>query len=119
MPRYRVGNAHDALTLGVGMSGGNYAYTLTTLCGSEEDLVECNTNDPRYTLWANAEIGGEHVGPTGFMVRYFVGYGHILTQGADHCTYLNQPSDTCRGVPGNTLPYADIPYFGVALGQVF
>jgi hypothetical protein len=119
MPRYRIGSARQALTLGLGVSGGDYAYTLASLCGSQEEFVECHTSDTRYTVWVNAELGGEHVGPSGFTLRYFVGVGRIVAQGADHCTYLNQPSDNCGGIPGNTLPYATIPYFGVALGHTF
>jgi len=119
MPRYRIGNARHALTLGLGLSGGNYAYVVASLCASQEDIPECNTNDTRYTLWANAEVGGELTGPTGFVFRYFVGYGRILAQGADHCTYFNTPAQFCSGIPGNTFPYANLPYVGVALGHTF
>lgn len=114
MPRYRIGNPRNALTLGLGMSGGKYGDVLVLGCESQEDFVQCNTHDARYTLWANAEIGGEHVGPSGFTVRYFVGYGRILAQGAHDCTYLNQPTDNCPGPVA-----ANMPYLGVALGQLF
>lgn len=119
MPRYRIGNPRHVLTVGLGLSGGNYGYVVASLCGSQEDIPECNSNDTRYTLWANAEVGGELTGPTGFVFRYFVGYGRILAQGADHCTYFNTPAQLCSGIPGNTLPYANLPYAGVALGHTF
>ncbi len=117
MPRYRLGSERAAMTIGLGMSGGNYAHTLESLCGSEEELLDCNLANWRYTLWANTELGGEFWFPTGFAFRFFVGYGHVLAQGAEHCVVANPSCGP--DVPGNSFPYYNIPYGGLAFGAAF
>jgi hypothetical protein len=113
MPRYRLGTDRNALTVGLGLSGGNYSHSYLSLCGSQEDEPNCNTPESwRYTLWANLEIGGEYWATSRFAFRYFAGYGHVLAQGAQHC----EPSPSTCWVDASNLPYANIPYFGVALG---
>jgi hypothetical protein len=115
MPRYRVGAGRNVLTLGVGLSGGNYSHIYASLCGSQEELPECNApGSYRYTLWTNVEIGGEYWAASFLAFRYFVGYGHILAQGAQHCD--ERSSFDCSDDPGGSFPYANIPYFGIALG---
>jgi hypothetical protein len=116
MPRYRVGRGGSALTIGLGLSAGNYSHTYFSLCGSQEEYLDCNTPQSwRYTLWSNLEIGGEHWTSRRVAFRYFIGYGHILAQGPRRC---EDPSslgcqDTSNG------PYANIPYTGMALGGWF
>jgi hypothetical protein len=93
MPRLRVGNDHHVLTVGVGLSGGNF--------GSTSAFDGCDSNTPcaetRYVVWANVEAGGEHWLNRGFALRYFAGYGHGFANGGS----LN------------------IPYFGLGLGYAF
>jgi hypothetical protein len=114
MPRYRLGSGRTVLTVGLGLSGGNYSHTYLSLCGSEEELLACNTPESwRYTLWSNLEIGGEYWATSRFAVRYFAGYGHILAQGAPQCDASSGCADT------SNMPYANIPYFGLALGTWF
>jgi hypothetical protein len=117
MPRYRVGTARAALTLGVGLSGGNYSHTRASLCGADFEELECNSPGSwRYTLWGNFEIGGEHWFQSGFAFRYFAGYGRVLAQGARNCAAT---TFDCDDVPGSSFPYYNIPYFGLALGRAF
>ena len=93
MPRLRVGNDHNVLTIGVGISGGNFGSTLA--------FDGCDSNTPctetRYVLWANLEAGGEHWLNSGFALRYFAGYGHGFASGDSF----------------------NIPYFGAGLGYAF
>jgi len=117
MPRYRLGSDRAAMTIGLGVSGGNYAHTLESLCGSEEEILTCSLANWRYTLWANVELGGEYWLPSGFALRFFVGYGHVLAQGAEHCVFANP--DCGPDVPGGSFPYYDVPYAGVAFGTAF
>ncbi len=115
MPRYRVGGDRRALTVGLGLSGGNYSHSYVSLCGSEEELLECNQPEGwRYTLWANAEIGGEYWAASRFALRYFGGFGHVLAQGAQQCG-----ASPLGCSAASNLPYTTIPYFGIALGSWF
>ena len=116
MPRYRFGGNRPAMTIGLGVSGGNYAHTLDSLCGSQEEELICSLTNWRYTLWANLEIGWEYWLPTGFAVRYFIGYGRVLAQGSEHCQL---PPNCGEDVPPGSFPYYDIPYFGLAFGRTF
>lgn len=114
MPRYRVGEGRNVLTVGAGLSGGNYSHVYASLCGGDDEVAECNSpGSYRYTLWSNVEVGGEYWAASLVAFRYFVGYGHILAQGAQHC---DQPSFDCSDDPPGSFPYANIPYFGIAVG---
>jgi hypothetical protein len=116
MPRYRVGTDRSALTIGFGFSGGNYSHTYFSLCGSQEEYLQCNTPESRrYTIWSNLEIGGEHWTSRRIAFRYFIGYGHILAQGPYRCDATS--SVGCQD--GSNTPYANIPYTGMALGGWF
>ncbi|HEY5090474.1 MAG TPA: hypothetical protein VIK30_10915 [Polyangia bacterium] len=93
MPRLRMGDDHDVLTIGVGISGGDFGNTLA--------FDGCDSNTPcaesRYVVWANVEAGGEHWLNSGFAVRYFAGYAHGFASGDSF----------------------NIPYFGFGLGYAF
>ena len=92
MPRWRIGRDRDALTLGAGLSGGNF--------GKASVFEGCDSNEPcysvEYVLWANVEAGGEHSWRSGFSLRYFGGYARSIN--ADK---------------------GGIPYFGFGLGYSF
>jgi hypothetical protein len=101
MPRLRLGDEHLALTLGAGLSGGNYgAIPLDFECESD-----CNQDYAvRYVVWGNLEAGVE-LWKRGFAFRAFGGY-------ARGCT-----TDGCGGrADGAPL---GIPYFGVGFGYAF
>jgi hypothetical protein len=93
MPRLRLGSDHDVLTIGVGLSGGNFGSTLAF--DGCDSAVPCA--ETRYVLWTNVEAGGEHWLNGGFALRYFAGYGHGFAS-----------SDSFN-----------IPYFGAGLGYAF
>jgi hypothetical protein len=101
MPRLRLGDDHLALTLGAGLSGGNYgAIPLDFECASY-----CNQDYPvRYVVWGNVEAGLE-LWKRGFAFRAFGGY-------ARGCT-----TDGCVGL-ADRAPLG-IPYFGVGFGYAF
>jgi hypothetical protein len=100
MPRlYLSTSQFVGLTLGAGVSGGNYA----------DPLFFCIDCDPAptsypvsYFLWGNVEFGGEVWTPFGLAGRLFVGYAH------GWCT-----SSSC--VSAST----DIPYLGGGVGYAF
>lgn len=81
MPRLRLGDDHDAFTLGAGLSGGQYA-----------------TDPTYYTIWANFEIGSEHWSRGGFAFRYYLGFAHGMMLGSQ--------SSADRPVPD--IPYLGI-----------
>lgn len=97
MPRLRLGNAHHALTLGAGVSGGNYGDL--PLCFDDP----CSTTYPvSYFVWSNLEIGEERRWSNGFTTRLFLGYAH------GWCA-----SSSCVSAADN------LPYLGWALGYAF
>ena len=117
MPRLRLGGARSALTMGAGISGGNYAVIRG--CGLGQSLEQdggCAGSSVLavgYVLWSNLEIGGEVWNPTGLSFRYFVGYGHVLTPGALHCVNSLPP---CTNPPSEGQ---DLPYIGLGIGYAF
>jgi hypothetical protein len=94
MPRLRGGDEGDAFTFGVGLSGGEYAG-LCIGCGKDDTTT---LNPAYYTVWANFEIGGEHLSREGFAFRYFLG--------------IAQDIRASRA----SLP---VPYVGVGFGYAF
>ncbi len=100
MPRLRLGESwRHGLTLGAGMSGGNFGRIPFNFC--DEYCEPAPASYPvHYVLWANFEIGGEHWLGGGLAFRYFAGYAHGWKTDA----------------PSSTL---DIPYFGSGIGYAF
>jgi hypothetical protein len=105
MPRLRVGDARNALTVGVGLSGGEYtSHGLCVICGGDGSSSQESTYPTYYTLWTNFEVGGERWSRSGFAFRYFLGYA----QGA----MLGSP-------PPSASTFLAFPYFGIGLGYAF
>jgi hypothetical protein len=111
MPRLRLGNDHAALTLGAGVSGGEYGgfdvFGDGPGCPSS-DSYGCSGSTlgfpTQYTLWRNLEIGGEYWSRGGFALRYFVG----LALGMTVSPFGGSPLGGSQGSP--------LPYFGLGLG---
>jgi hypothetical protein len=101
MPRLRLGDDRNALTLGAGLSGGEFSFHWLCIgCGTD---ASGPTSVPTYyTFWSNFEIGGEHWSQGGFAIRYYLGLAHATMLGAP------SPNDI-----------ATIPYLGIGLGYAF
>ncbi len=100
MPRFRIaGDDYFALTLGAGLSGGQYGSGVLSFC--EEPPCTYPTN---YVVWANTELALEKFWSR-LTMRYFLG----LAVGCD--------VDAC----GATLARREdvIPYLGLGLGYAF
>ncbi len=101
MPRLRFGDDTTALTLGAGVSGGEYGdgflRNLFQFCVEDP----CPTTNPpyptQYVIWSNFETGLEHWWRNGFATRLFAGYGHGFAS-------------------GNSF---NLPYLGFGLGYAF
>ena len=101
MPRLRLGDEATALTVGAGISGGEYGagFLRGFLQFCEED--PCPTTNPpyptQYVIWANFETGLEHWWRNGFATRVFAGYAHGFASGDSF----------------------NLPYLGFGLGYAF
>ena len=105
MPRWLFGDATNRLTLGTGLSGGQYGgYQIfgQGLNCPEEGPCSYET---RYTLWLNVEVGGEHWSSGGLAFRYFFGIAGGAT--------LDPFALSIHGQP------LAIPYVGVGLGWAY
>jgi len=96
-------SGRSKFAVGAGISGGKYSWR--PFC------VDCDEDAPKTgsVMWGNVEIGGEHRFGSGFALRYFGGYGHIVMGDL-----------TCDPKAGN-CPYSpsdgrNLIYTGVALG---
>jgi hypothetical protein len=107
MPRARFGRTdYNAVTLGVGVSGGQYGGVPGCFPFCDDGDGDSSSPYPTaYTLWTNVEIGGEHWTRAGFAIRYFVGYatGTIVGSGVD--AVMVKP--------------LSFPYTGVGIGYAF
>lgn len=106
MPRVHVGHDdHNALTLGLGISGGQYGgiQAFGTGPGCYSDGYPCGGYPTRYVLWGNIEAGGEHWRGR-VALRYFIGYalGKTLSPGG-----------------GSEFSSLGFPYLGLGLGFAF
>jgi hypothetical protein len=99
MPRLRLGGDGTALTIGAGISGGEYGD------GFLRELLEFCDEGPcpnppyptQYVIWTNFETGFEHWWRNGFAIRFFFGYGHGFARGDSF----------------------NLPYLGFGLGYAF
>jgi hypothetical protein len=101
MPRLRVGDDAAALTVGAGISGGEYGEgflrNLFQFC-NEDQCPPTNPPYPtRYVIWTNFEVGLEHWWRNGFATRLFAGYAHGFASGDSF----------------------NLPYLGLGLGYAF
>jgi hypothetical protein len=72
MPRLRLGNLYTVVTLGAGVSYGKYRW-------DDGCSPDCSPTVRTGTVtWGNLEAGIEHRLRSGFSVRYFAGYGHVI-----------------------------------------
>jgi len=112
MLRLLSGGERSKFTLGGGVSGGKYNWQ--EFCFDCEDAATKTGT----VAWANVEVGGEHRFWSGFAIRYFGGYGHVVagdlacdagpsTSSLDNCLRYHQDD-------GKTLVYT-----GIALGGAF
>jgi hypothetical protein len=80
MPRLRLGDDATALTVGAGISGGEYGDGFLQDFFRFCDEGPCPTTNPayptRYVIWSNFETGVEHWWRNGFATRLFVGFAH-------------------------------------------
>jgi hypothetical protein len=100
MPRLRLGDDTTALTVGAGVSGGEYGYGFIRGFLQFCDEDPCPTTPPyptQYVIWSNLETGLEHWWRNGFATRLFVGYGHGFASGDSF----------------------NLPYLGFGLGYAF
>ena len=111
MPRVRLGDDHLALTLGAGLSGGNYGkIPLDFVCDDQctesqgQQVLQSQAYPVRYVVWANVEAGLE-LWKRGFAFRAFAGY-------ARGCT-----TDGCSGTADGAA--LGIPYMGLGFGYAF
>ncbi|HEY7371908.1 MAG TPA: hypothetical protein VIF57_06990 [Polyangia bacterium] len=110
MTHFLLGDSRQSrFAIGAGISGGNYTW-------KESCLVDCD--DPAEktgsVMWGNLEVGGEHRFFSGFAIRYFGGYGHVVA-GDLVCT--SDMNSGCASLSRETG--RDIIYTGVALGGAF
>jgi hypothetical protein len=108
MIRALVLSASDfRLTIGAGISGGKYKWS-DWFCFYDTCTTKSGT-----VAWGNLEIGGEHRLATGFALRYFLGYGHMV--GGD---FVCDPPATSCG-PYYENDGRDLIYLGVGVGYAF
>lgn len=109
MIRWLGGGQRSKVTIGAGISGGTYKWT-------EFCLDDCDNGPATKSgtvAWGNVEIGGEHRFWSGFALRYFAGYGHIIA-GDLVC---DPPATSCGPYYQND-GYSLI-YTGIAAGYSF
>ena len=109
MTRLLLGASRRArFTIGAGISGGKYDW--------KESCFDCDEVAEKIgtVAWGNLEIGGEHRFESGFALRYFGGYGHIVA-GDLVCT--GYATASCVAYHQNDG--RDTIYTGIALGGAF
>lgn len=114
MLRMLSGGERSKFTLGAGVSGGKYSWK--EFCFDCDDLASKSGT----VAWANLEIGGEHRFWSGFALRYFGGYGHIIAGDLacdDSPTASPSAFDNC--VRFHQDDGKNIVYTGIALGGAF
>ena len=107
MMRMLLGGDRSKLVIGAGASGGK--YTWDELCFDDGCAEKSGT-----VAWGNLEIGGEHRFRSGFALRYFGGYGHVL---AGNLACVGASYDHC--VSFHAHDGYSLVYTGVAFGYAF
>jgi hypothetical protein len=109
MAHFLAGGVRSKVTLGVGVSYGGYKWTQFCI----DDCDNGPATKSGTVTWGNIEIGGEHRFWSGFALRYFGGYGHII--GGDL---------VCDNAPAGCGPYYqndgyNVVYTGIGVGGAF
>lgn len=103
-----AGGERSKLTIGAGISGGKYTWRESCL-DCDEGAVKNGT-----VAWGNVEIGGEHRFSSGFAIRYFGGYGHIIAGDLVCDSTFNNDCVQYHRDDGY-----DVMYGGIGLGGAF
>jgi len=109
MLHFLAGGVRSKVTIGVGASHGKYQWVEFPCIDCENGPVTKSGN----VTWGNIEVGGEHRFWSGFALRYFGGYGHII--GGDL---------VCDNAPAGCGPYYqsdgyNVIYTGIGVGGAF
>jgi hypothetical protein len=88
MTHLRFGGAWSRMEIGAGLSYGKRVWQ--DLCGDELCAQKSGT-----VLRANLEMGVTHRWPSGFSMKYFVGYGHVAA-GSLTCESVNVDNCTAN-----------------------
>jgi hypothetical protein len=109
MTRWLGGGLRSKVTIGAGISHGKYTWS-ELFCFDCEDGPVTKTGT---VTWGNVEIGGEHRFWSGFALRYFGGYGHIIAGDL-----------VCDNAPAGCGPYYqndgyNVVYTGIGVGGAF
>jgi hypothetical protein len=108
MIRWLGGGQRSKVTIGAGISGGKYKWTEFCFDCDNGPVTKSGT-----VAWGNVEIGGEHRFWSGFALRYFGGYGHIIA-GDLVC---DPPATSCGPYYQDDGYY--VVYTGIAVGYSF
>ena len=108
MIRWLGGGQRSKVTIGAGISGGKYKWTEFCFDCDNGPVTKSGT-----VAWGNLEIGGEHQFWSGFSLRYFGGYGHIIA-GDLVC---DPPATSCGPYYQDDGYY--VVYTGIAVGYSF
>jgi len=109
MMHFLAGGVRSKVTIGAGISHGKYKWEELFCFDCEDGPV---TKSGTVT-WGNVEIGGEHRFWSGFALRYFGGYGHIIAGDL-----------VCDNAPSGCGPYYqsdgyNVIYTGIGVGGAF
>jgi hypothetical protein len=107
MLRWLGGSQWSKFTIGAGISGGQFKW-MDLACFYDTCPTKSGT-----VAWGNVEIGGELRTPSGFALRYFGGYGHIIA-GDLVC---DPPATSCG--PYSQNDGYNLIYVGVGVGYSF
>lgn len=107
MLRWLGGSHWSRFTIGAGISGGQYKWTdlscFYDTCPSKSGTV----------AWGNVEIGYELRSSSGFALRYFGGYGHIIAGNL----VCDPPATSCGSYYQNDG--YNLIYVGAGIGYSF
>ena len=109
MTRLLAGGVRSKVTIGAGISHGGYKW-------EELSCFDCENGPATKSgtvTWGNIEVGGEHRFWSGFALRYFGGFGHIVSGDL-----------VCDNAPSGCGPYYQddgysVVYTGIGVGGAF